>query len=136
MVLKILFLLCVKFPGDEERRKRTKQFLLVGMERGFSCGIFQQFYSGRVSVTHCVRVHFFPKIPVAQKNYISIWFFLMNFCLLKCKRSSLRSHECDFSVIFKHRECGVTVCFYLVKRPYHKNMLSCWTRIFGQITFD
>ena len=71
MVLKILFLLCVKFPGDEERRKRTKQFLLVGMERGFSCGIFQQFYSGRVSVTHCVRVPFFvPKFQLPNSVYL------------------------------------------------------------------
>ena len=76
MVLKILFLLCVKFPGDEERRKRTKQFLLVGMERGFSCGIFQQFYSGRVSVTHCVRVPFFSlKFQLPKKTIFQFGFF-------------------------------------------------------------
>ena len=39
---------------------------------------------------------------------LTILAFLMNFCPVKCKRSSLRSHCCmrHFLVIFKH--CGLT----------------------------
>ena len=62
--------------------------------------------------------------------------FLLTFVHSNVNVARFARMNATFSVIFKHRECGVTVCFYLVKRPYHKNMLSCWTRIFGQITFD